>query len=683
MKKIDLHIHTVSTFNDKNFSFDLENLKKYVSEAGLDAIAITNHDVFDGIQFRTIDETIEVVVFPGIEVNIDCGHVLIISDVADLEDFEHKAEVVAQRIIQIGDSISVNELEEIYGDLNNYLVIPHYDKKPSIKGETLDRIASCVSAGEVDSAKKFIRAIKDEKKLTPVLFSDVRICDELDRLPTRQTFIDCGDLTLNAIKACLQDKGKVALSETDGNRLFQVFDDGQKLSTGLNVLLGERSSGKTFTLNRINESNDNVKYIRQFSLVQQDDDAYEREFNNELQRNRSRFIEDYLSGFKVVLNDVMNVDLRANERAVENYVGSLLKSAEEADRRDAFSKTTLFDESEFPISEDGVLNDLIGSVRQVIENIEYREIIDRHIDINSLKRLACELIELLWTKTFEKKKKRLVNSLIRDIRESLKMRTSAVQVDDVNLYRVSMDKRKEERFSEIVKCLQREATISEESIQGFSVVARKGAFAGAGELKSASGVKTAFRDSFKKYGRPYSYLQTLLANESLTPSELYKLFAKISYRILNRDGFEVSGGERSEFRLLQEIKDALNHDILLIDEPESSFDNMFLKSDVNQIIREISESMPVVVVTHNSTVGASVGADYLLYASKEIEGGDVAYKLYSGHPTDRRLSSLDGKAISNHDIMLNSLEAGCDTYDDRRQGYEAIKDKGQSRILSR
>ena len=674
MKKIDLHIHTVSTISDRSFSFNLNKLQRYVSEAGLDAIAITNHDVFDGIQFRAIDETIEVVVFPGIEVNLDCGHVLIISDVSDLEDFEHKAELVAQRISQIGDSISVEELEEIFGDLNDYLVIPHYDKKPSIKGETLDRIASYVLAGEVDSAKKFIRAIKDEKKLTPVLFSDVRICDELDRLPTRQTFIDCGELTLNAIKACLQDKGKVALSETDGNRLFQVFDDGQKLSTGLNVLLGERSSGKTFTLNRINESNDNVKYIRQFSLVQQDDDAYEREFNNEIQRNRSRFIEDYLSGFKVVLNDVVNVDLRANERAVVNYVSSLLKSAEEADRRDAFSKTALFDESEFPISEDGVLNDLIGSVRQVIENIEYREIIDRHIDINSLKRLACELIELLWTKTFEKKKKRFVNSLIRDIRESLKMRTSAVQVDDVDLYRVSMDKRKVERFSEIVKCLQREATISEESIQGFSVVARKGAFAGAGELKLASGVKTAFRDSFKEYGRPYSYLQTLLANESLTPSELYKLFAKISYRILNRDGFEVSGGERSEFRLLQEIKDAQNHDILLIDEPESSFDNMFLKSDVNQIIREISESMPVVVVTHNSTVGASVGADYLLYASKEIEGGDVAYKLYSGHPTDRRLKSLDGKTIRNHEIMLNSLEAGCDTYNDRRQGYEAIKD---------
>jgi ABC-type dipeptide/oligopeptide/nickel transport system ATPase component len=673
LKKIDFHIHTLPTIRDANFNFNLDNLQKYVSAAKLDAIAITNHNVFNGIQFRAICEALSVVVFPGIEINLDCGHILLISDESDLEDFENKTELIAQRITQNEERISVDILEEIFQDLNKYMVIPHYDKEPCIKGETLNRISYCISAGEVDSAKKFIRAIKDNTKPTPALFSDVRICEELAQFPTRQTFIDCGELTLNAIKVCLKDKGKVSLSESDGNMLFQVFSDGQKLSTGLNVLLGERSSGKTFTLNRINGLVDNVKYIRQFSLVQQDSDAYEREFNNELQRERSRFIEEYLAGFKIVLNDVMNIDLKANERMIEKYVGSLLKSAEESDKRDAFSKTSLFDETEFPISDDSVLIALIGSVRQVIENIEYRAIIDKHLDINNLKRLSCELIELLWAKSFIKKKKKFVNSLIRDVRESLKMRTSAVQIEDVDLYRGSMDKRKVDRFSEIVKGLQKEAIISEESIQGFSVVARKGSFESAGEIKTASGIRTAFRDSFIEYGQPYEYLRSLLANNNLTPSEHYKLFAKISYRILNKYGFEVSGGERSEFRLLQEIKNAHNHDILLVDEPESSFDNMFLKSDVNQIIKKISESMPVVVVTHNNTVGASVGADYLLYARKEIEGSDVKYKLYSGHPTDRVLKSIDGKTIINHEIMMNSLEAGYDTYNSRRQGYEAIK----------
>ncbi len=674
LKKIDLHIHTISTDWDDGFDFNLQKLKKYIFEAKLDAIAITNHNVFDGNQFRTIGEILGVVVFPGIEVSLDCGHILIIGGTADLGDFEKKAQLVAQRITQSGDSISVEELVKIFGDLNNYLVIPHYQKGPAIKGEALSRIANYVSAGEVDSAKKFIRAIKDEKMLTPVLFSDVRICDELDKLPTRQTFIDCGELTLTAIKACLQDKGKVALSESDGNNLFQVFDDGQKMSTGLNVLLGERSTGKTFTLNRIDELYENVKYIRQFSLVQQNDSADEREFKKDLQRKRSLIIDEYLSRFKVVLNDIVNIDLQRDERAVESYLSTLLKSAEEAERNDEYSKTALFNESEFSISEDETLYNLIGSVRQVIENIEYRAIIEKHIDISSMKQLACELIELLWRKAFEKKTKVLVNDLIRDIKAGLKIRTSAVQIEDVDLYRVSIDKKKVERFSDIVKFLQRGAIISKESIQGFNVVVEKGEFGGAGEIKKANDGKGAFKDSLEKYERPYDYLKTLLDNENVTRSELYKLFVKISYKILNRDGFEVSGGERSEFRLLQEINDAQNYDILLIDEPESSFDNMFLRSDVNQLISEISGLMPVVVVTHNNTVGASIGADYLLYASKEIEGGGVVYKLYSGYPTDRRLKSQNGNTISNHEITLNSLEAGYDAYNDRRQGYEAIKD---------
>ncbi len=591
-----------------------------------------------------------------------------------LDEFDTKAQQFTMIVSKSGNGISVDELVKVFKNLGSYLVIPHYDKEPAVRGDTLKTLEPYISAGEVDSAKKFIRAIKDTTKPTPLLFSDVRASDTMTTLPTRQTFIDCGELTLSAIKLCLKDKRKVALSESEGIRLFSVFDDGQMLSTGLNVLFGERSTGKTFTLDRIAALHENVKYIKQFSLVQQDDEADERQFNRELKTRRSQVGDEYLSGFKVVLDDVMDVDLYGNDREVEQYVSSLLKAAEEADRRDAFSKTTLFGESALPISEDTVLKALIGSVRQLIENVEFRDTIYKHIQSRALKALACELIEFLWQRTFESKKRWFVNSLVRDIRERLKLRTAAIQVDDVDLYRVSIEKKKVERFSEIVGWLQREATILEESIQGFTVVASKGPFSGAGELRDTCPVKTAFSDPFKQYGQPYPYLRALLAKEDLPRAELYKLFAKISYKILNQDGYPVSGGERSEFRLLQEIKDAQNYDILLIDEPESSFDNLFLKSYVNEIIKKISESMPVVVVTHNNTVGASVAANYQLYASKEREGDGVVYRLYSGYPTDRKLTSPDGKTVSNYATTLNSLEAGCDAYNERRIGYEAIKD---------
>lgn len=675
MKKIDFHIHTVPTVWDAAFTFDLDMLKRYVSEAALDAIAITNHNLFDRGQFDEIVAAVKVPVFPGIEVSLDCGHILVIADSANVDNFEKQAKTISESLTRPEDTILVDELLRVFGKPVEHLLIPHYEKKPAISGTALECLREFVSCGEVDSAKKFIRAIKDGAALTPVLFSDARICDDLASLPTRQTFVGCGELTLAALNACLRDKKKVALSQEDGNKLFPIFEDGQMLSTGLNILLGERSSGKTFILNGINDSHEHVKYIRQFSLVQQDDDKYEREFDRDLQKQRSLFAQSYLSEFKTALDDVMRVDLRADERAVDEYISSLKKSAEAAHRRDAFSNTALFDAPEFALSDDKVLSDLIESVRQLIENVEYRGVIDRHVDIDSLRRLAIELIELHWNKRLASKKKRLVNDLLKEIKPVLRRRTSAVAVEDVDLYEATLNKRKVAKFSEIVKHLQRGATISEESIQGFRVVASKGPFAGAGEIKDISGVKTAFQDAFEEYGNPYAYLRMLLENDALTQSELYKLFAKISYQIMNKDGFAVSGGERSEFRLLQELKDAHNYDILLVDEPESSFDNIFLHSDVNQIIRELSKTMPVVVVTHNSTVGASIGADYLLYAQKTIEGRKVVYRLYSGYPTDRTLRCVDGTTISNHEIMLNSLEAGPKAYEQRRGGYEALNDR--------
>ena len=221
--------------------------------------------------------------------------------------------------------------------------------------------------------------------------------------------------------------------------------------------------------------------------------------------------------------------------------------------------------------------------------------------------------------------------------------------------------------------LKSESIIHEDTIQGFRVEARRGKFAGAMEVKRASGTTIAFSDCFARYNQPYEYMCKLRQLDGLPSAELHKLFAKVSYKIMNRDGFEVSGGERSEFRLLQQIKDAHKFDILLIDEPESSFDNLFLKSDVNKLIKEISATMPVVVVTHNSTVGASIGADYILHTAKEVENGTTRYRIYSGHPGDQMLTSVDGRSIKSHSVIMNSLEGGTDAYEGRRGSYDAIK----------
>ncbi|MBN9462573.1 MAG: hypothetical protein J0H00_15290 [Burkholderiales bacterium] len=675
MKKIDLHIHTVKTISDREFTFSIDTFKRYVADAKLDAVAVTNHDVFDSAQFRLIRGALPIVVFPGIEINVDMGHVLVIARPTELDDFQAKTAEVSRRITKIGDRISVEALVEIFGDLGNYLVIPHYDKGPAISGETLVKLAPYVCAGEVDSAKKFVRNFKDPDKLTPVLFSDSRMAVDFAALPTRQTFVDCGEVTLEALKACLRDKAKVALSERDGNNLWQVFDDGQQLSTGLNVVIGARSTGKSHTLDRIADSVKNVKYIRQFSLVQHDASIDEREFKDSVERRRSLVVDEYLASLKRVLDVVIKVDLSAHDRRIDEYINTLLRSAEETDKRDAFSKAALFDEVEFAVGKTENLHELISSVRHVIENIEYRSVIEKHMDLAALKRLARELIEVLRAKASEASRKRIVNELVKEIRQGLSFHTSAPQVQDVDLYAVAMDRKRVKRFTDIVDRVKKDKVVFQETLQGFKIEARSQPFAGAGEIKAASGTKLSFGEAFRKYDGAYAYLRELMKIDGLAPADYYKLFAKVSYRILNKDGHPVSGGERSEFRLLQEIADARNYDLLLIDEPESSFDNLFLKSEVNQILKSISSTMPVVVVTHNSTVGASIGADYLLFTTKKNESGGPRYRIFSGHPTDKILISVDGETIVSYGTLLDSLEAGAETYEERREAYEAIKDR--------
>ncbi|QQO57478.1 MAG: phosphotransferase [Thiohalocapsa sp. PB-PSB1] len=673
MKKVDLHIHTVPTISDAHFIFSLDAFQRYAEESELDAVAVTNHDTFDQQQFERISRTLTATVFPGIEINLAKGHLLLIGCPSQLEDFARKASIVAQKIQSATDYLSVSDLKDIYEELDRYLLIPHYEKKPPLRGDALRDLLPHISAGEVDSAKKFVRAIKDDSKPTPVIFSDSRMKENLSRLPIRQTFIDCGELSIEAIKECLQDKAKVALSANDGNRLWQTLESGQHLSTGLNVLVGARSSGKTHTLNEISRTVENSKYIKQFSLVQQNETEYARSFESEVEKRRSIVVDSFLAGLKRTTDSIIEVDLLSREREIERYIETLLKSAEETDRHDAFSKAVLFSEEPFPLGNNETLESLIASVKQIIENVEFKEIIERHVDRSSLKALILELIETLRDRASENKKKQIVNDIIGDAKQGLRVRTSATQVDDIDLYGYALDQKRVDRFRDMVNLLKKERVIHEQNLQGFRIEARRSAFAGAGEIKEVSRRKTAFSEAFREYDDPYQYLQALLEKDDLPRGELYKYFIKVSYRILNEDGFQVSGGERSEFRLLQEIADAQNYDILLIDEPESSFDNLFLKSDVNQILKAISETMPVVVVTHNSTVGASVGADYVLFSKKSVEDGKVVYRLYSGHPTDKTFSSVDGATIESHEVMMDSLEAGLSTYDRRRQSYEAIK----------
>lgn len=673
MKKIDLHIHTISTNSDCDFEFSIEQLKNYIEKREIDGIAITNHNHFDLEQYQLISDSLTIVTFPGIEIDLGKGHILLISDVNEFEDFNEKCNTLSNTISNGNGSISFQELQEVFQDLSRYILIPHYRKNPEIDDETLRQLRPYISAGEVPSVKKFIYCQKDSDSIVPVMFSDIRCSNTISEFPPRQTYIDAGDVSFGALRTCLRDKNKVFLSEKDGHKFFDALDTGLRLSTGLNVILGERSSGKTYTLNRLFSSHENVKYIEQFSLLVRDEQTDVKNFNEKISKKNSIFTEEYLKEFKVVVDSMVNVDLERNEQFVEDYISSLLKNAEESEKYDAFSKAKLFSETTFLSDELVTLKSLIKAVETLIENKEYREIIDKYLSLLNLKKLAVNLMEISKGETENNKKKNYANELINNIRSELTIRSATPSIQEIDLYQIAKERKIAEKFVEIVTNIRHPEEIHREEIQGFKIIAKKRNFSGAQELKNQSGKKISFSDPYKWYDDPYKFLISLRNAGALGEADFYKYFVKIQYEILNRHDTEVSGGERSEFQLLQAIADAQQFDMLLIDEPESSFDNIFLMEEVNGLIKSISKSIPVVIVTHNNTVGASIKPDYVIYTRKTVNNRDVQYDFYSGFPSDKVLVSPDGKEINNFEVMMNCLEAGPIAYSERGSTYENLK----------
>ncbi|MCE8193089.1 phosphotransferase [Porphyromonas gingivalis] len=678
MKRCDLHIHTVPSVSDREFTYDKEILSDYVAKTKLDVIAITNHNLFDYAQFQEIKDILpQIVVLPGIEVDLEDGHILVIANNDDrtLLDFNSKCEEIKNLIKSEADNITYDRFVGIFGDLSKYLLIPHYEKEPKLRKDILEKLGRNIIAGEVSSIKKFIYMEKERAGLTPVYFSDFRIEKGItpDKYPVSHTFFDVDEVNIKTLKLCLMDKTKVSLTSEEGIKLFPIFPNGQKLSTGLNIMYGKRSTGKTFTLDAIaSRFNGKAKYIKQFELLNTNRNDSEQ-FESDMKVRQEKSAEDYLREFSEVVTEMLKTcSSDEDDIKLQKYLDAVKSSAQQSNVNDVFSKSKLFNESDFKERSCDEIKRLINATKTLLESQLYKQIINKHLSEISLKALLKDLIELYWEDNAANQYVKEVNNMIKMVKESLQLKSAAPRIPDIDLYQYFINKKKREVFAQIAMSVKKSRTISTEKAGHFTVCVSARPFMNATDLKTVRLKQRSLTNAFEKYENPVQYLNELKA-AGVEINRIYKLFAAIDYKILNSSGLPVSGGERSEFNFLQKIKDAILCDILIIDEPESSFDNIFLKNEVNKFIKEMAENMPVIISTHNNTIGSSIKPDYILYTEKKMEADGAHFKIYSGYPTAKELRDVDGNTIENYEITLNSLEAGEQAYSERKDIYETLK----------
>lgn len=674
MIKIDFHIHTVKTVSDAAFEFSLEHLEEYIKTQKIDAIAITNHNLFDYENFIAIKSKIGEKVFPGIEIDLERGHMLVICDDENLDDFKEKANLIKKEF-EANKDISLSSFNEIFKDSDHYIFIPHYDKKPKIDKQLINSMGVKVFCGEVSNANKFVRLYKKENEKTPVLFSDYRPVEGTP-FPNTQTYLDIDSIDFSVIKECLKDKEKVFLNSKKQRTLFPILSNGTLASTGLNIVVGKRSSGKTHTMDEIYSTfgSESVKYIKQFELIEKDKEDAEKDFNNSISKEKSAFTDEYLKEFKELVERVEPIELPEIMEKCGNYIDSLRNYAIESDKADSFAKVPIFKEQEFSVPENKELPKLINAVQTLLDSATYKNEIDSLVNRESLIKLHERLIFLNKEKRKEIKIFEKTNSIIKSVKKKLECKSSLTPISSFDCNQYAKSILRIQSFDALVSKMKIEKQIKKEPVGKFYIEAVRKVIDSATCLKTIYKTQGVYSTAYQVYKNPFDYLKKLSSLQQIPKGDLYKGFVQIEYSILNSDGFKVSGGQRAEYNLEQKLADAESCDILLIDEPESSFDNIFLKEEIDTRIKELSKKMPVFVSTHNNVIGASIKPDYILYTEATKEKESTVFKIYGGPAGDKKLTSVDGSTIKNYELTMNCLEGGEKSYNEREATYENIKD---------
>lgn len=666
--KIDFHIHTKSTIKDVDFDFDLGTLNQYINEMKLDCIAITNHNIFDKEQFKMISANVNAKVFPGMEVDLEDSHLLVITDINQMSELEEASNQLVAKIVDEKSYISFEEFETIFPKYGDYLLIPHYKKTPRMQQSTIKKFNGLIKCGEVPNSKKFSVAIKDKKNLIPVVFSDFRV-KKGAAFPSRYTYVSCLNDGFSNIKCAIEDRNKVSMNLKNKIDEIEYLPNGATISNKLNIIIGTRTSGKTYNIEKIKESFDSESclYVPQFSLI---GSAEETKFEELIKRECSSISEEYYAKYKPLVKKISEIDIENDELLIEEGINSLLDYAENVNI-DAYSKTHIFSEVEYSVDDNNIGNDIINSLYKIYNTEWNKDIIDKYIDINNVKKLLLELIE----KRKEEKQKNILqkysNDLIRKIKKELNKQSSTNPPEIMNIIDAFKNKKLIEKSNELFKEIKKTRKIDFQNLNLFDVNIKSNQYNNVSDLKNSLSTKITLKnifDNFYKKDDLYNYIKGL-ENLGISRNNICRALVNIEYDIKNKIGEEPSGGEKAEFNLLKEISNAHKYDVLLIDEPEASFDNPFISENIVDIIRSISEKTTVCLTTHNSTLAMMLNPDKIIFT----ENKNGIHKVYYGSMGDKTFKTVDGEELISYDSILNVLEAGSSVYKEKGRKYESFR----------
>ena len=209
------------------------------------------------------------------------------------------------------------------------------------------------------------------------------------------------------------------------------------------------------------------------------------QFENDLKVRQENSAEDYLREFGAMVTDMLKTcSADEDEMKLQKYLEAVMSSAQQSDVNDVFSKSKLFNESDFKEKSNDEIKKLIIATLTLLESQLYKPIINKHLPETSLKALLKELIRQCREDHLQRQYFKEVNNMIRTVKESLQLKSAAPRIPDIDLYQFFINKKKREVFAQVALSVKKKRTISTEKAGNFTISVSARPFANATDLKT-------------------------------------------------------------------------------------------------------------------------------------------------------------------------------------------------------
>ncbi|WP_099044455.1 hypothetical protein [Leuconostoc citreum] len=695
--RIDFHLHTIADkHKDTEFTYSESWLKKYIQKCHMDAIAITNHNLFDKDQFENITATENLPgnleIYPGMELSLLTGHVLVVYDKQEkyIRELDEASEQISQKNLGESQGISVNDFKNIFPSWQKAILV--FDLNKSKRMPIPEELYSGFNLAGVSNQQQF-QAQLNKNDLLPALFSDAHVSDDepdhrrnnIEFLMTKGTFLDEESAEWPKIIRALKNRDKISSNPDLLNSVIELGNNGKpvRVSTGLNLIVGRRGSGKTHFIKQIkNELGNNelvnyesdIFYQEQFNVQENRKSYLESQQNQQSEKVFQEWSNKYTTEWEVIVSEVIH----GNEvEKVDEWLSKLKDYASKKNNKSAASKIALLSDQPFHVTDNEILQKQLNQLRTMIQTDELWKVLDSDTK-KTFERAYNTLRSHLGMKQQEMIVKQYVNDLVSDVQSMISQYTGSPKLPTINLTSVYDQKLLFEKTDMFMKSILKEDILDTKKVSTYNIVVKKRPFLNATELKEKIGTSSAVKERLfadYKNGHFVTFLKTL-GNAPEYKKEykdeiLSRLILQLEVRLETQEGIVASGGQEVAFALMLGLENAKRYDIALIDEPEGSLDNYFIKTQLVPKLRELSKYTTTFVITHNSTLGTLLKPNYLVVTKLNKNNG---FDILSGKFDDKKIVNISTQQsfLYNEDF-IDAMEAGLDTYHEKGEIYDSLE----------